>query len=322
MSGICGWVGAADPAVLDAMLAAIDYRGDRTDTAVTRPASALGYRWWGGRPGKSPGIHRDGHAPGRLRRHARAAGRLAGRRRCCSGSTPARRRRHSTTLDGAFAAAWWDGERRPPDARARSVRRPLALLRRARRASFYFASELKQLLAVPGLPVELDPPPLHKYLTFSFVPGEDVPIQGIRRLLPGHVADLAARPARRPRPYFTLREEIDPALEDQPAAVRLIRERCQQAVARAAQRRARRSACSSPAASTRPAWPSGSRRPASASRRSASTSASAASSRSRRRRSPSHLEHPADLRAGRRRGRWRRRSGTWSGSSTCRSAIR
>ena len=59
MSGICGWVGRADPAVLDAMLAAIDYRGDRTDTEVTDRA-ALGYRWWGGRPGKSPGLHRDG----------------------------------------------------------------------------------------------------------------------------------------------------------------------------------------------------------------------------------------------------------------------
>jgi hypothetical protein len=59
MSGICGWVGEADPASLDAMLAAIDYRGDRTDTAFA-PGVALGYRWWEGRPGKSPAIHREG----------------------------------------------------------------------------------------------------------------------------------------------------------------------------------------------------------------------------------------------------------------------
>ena len=45
MSGICGWVGRADPTVLDNMLAAIEYRGDRTDTEVTAQA-ALGYRWW------------------------------------------------------------------------------------------------------------------------------------------------------------------------------------------------------------------------------------------------------------------------------------
>src|SRR5262245_56995566 len=45
VSGICGWVGEADPAILDAMLSAIAYRGDRTDTAVG-PGAALGYRWW------------------------------------------------------------------------------------------------------------------------------------------------------------------------------------------------------------------------------------------------------------------------------------
>ena len=65
---------------------------------------------------------------------------------------------------------------------------------------FYFASELKQLLAVPGLPVELNPAALHKYLTFSFVPGEDVPIRGIRRLLPGQLGVYRERPVRDPRP--------------------------------------------------------------------------------------------------------------------------
>ncbi len=43
MSGICGWVGNADPAVLDLMLDAIDYRGDRVDKAHA-PGVALGYR--------------------------------------------------------------------------------------------------------------------------------------------------------------------------------------------------------------------------------------------------------------------------------------
>jgi len=59
MSGICGWVGDADPAVLDAMLEAIGYRGDSVDKVIV-PGAALGYRWWSGRPGKSPGIHRQG----------------------------------------------------------------------------------------------------------------------------------------------------------------------------------------------------------------------------------------------------------------------
>src|SRR5262245_41070443 len=59
MSGICGFVGRGDLTSIDHMLAAIEYRGDTLD-AVSRPGISLGYCWWAGRPGKSPGIHRDG----------------------------------------------------------------------------------------------------------------------------------------------------------------------------------------------------------------------------------------------------------------------
>src|SRR5262249_13537306 len=94
---------------------------------------------------------------------------------------------------------------------------------------FYFASELKQLLAVPGMPVEADPVAIHKYLTFSFVPGEDVPVRGIKRLLPGRVATWENGKLT-VAPYFTLREQIDPSLADRKAAVRLVRRLCRQAV--------------------------------------------------------------------------------------------
>ncbi|MGH2669637.1 MAG: hypothetical protein ACRDH5_11090, partial [bacterium] len=178
MSGICGWVGEADPAGLEAMLAAIDYRGDRTDIAHARGA-ALGYRWWGGRPGKSPGIHRDGP-------HLVAcAGTFAPPVPSPAAALLDRLRpgpEGLDTLDGAFAGAWWDGERR----RLTLVRDPFgvrSLYYVEHRGVLYFASELKQLLAIPDLPVEVNPVALHKYLTFSFVPGEDVPVRGIRRLL-------------------------------------------------------------------------------------------------------------------------------------------
>ncbi|MCU0242224.1 MAG: asparagine synthase C-terminal domain-containing protein, partial [Vicinamibacteria bacterium] len=95
---------------------------------------------------------------------------------------------------------------------------------------FYFASELKQLLTISGLPVEPNPAALHKYLTFSFVPGEDVPIQGIKRLLPGRITSLQAGRLS-VRPYFTLVERIDPALTELKPAARLIRERLSAAVA-------------------------------------------------------------------------------------------
>jgi asparagine synthase (glutamine-hydrolysing) len=224
MSGICGWVGEADPAILDAMLAAIDYRGDRTDKALAEGV-ALGYRWWGARPGKSPAIHREGA-------HLVA----------CAGTfappvtSPASALidmlkpgpKGLDSIDGAFAAAWWDGERK----RLTLVRDPFgvrSLYYAEHDGVFYFASELKQLLAIPSLPVELDPVALHKYLTFSFVPGEDVPVLGVRRLLPGRIArleqgrlDIAS--------YFRLKEEIDPRLEDRKEAVRHIRMLCKEAV--------------------------------------------------------------------------------------------
>lgn len=228
MSGICGWVGRADPPVLDAMLVPIEYRGDRTDAEVTDRA-ALGYRWWGGRPGKSPGLHRDGASL------VACAGTLAP-----PVPSPAARLLHRlgasphaddtlATLDGAFAAAWWDGDQE----RLTLIRDPFgvrSLYYTELDGVFYFASELKQLLAIPGLPVEPDPAALHKYLTFSFVPGEDVPIRGVRRLLPGQVLTWQHGQTET-RPYFTLREAIDPDLAEQAVAVRRIRDACQQAVA-------------------------------------------------------------------------------------------
>jgi asparagine synthase (glutamine-hydrolysing) len=226
MSGICGYVGEGDPAVVHAMLAAIEYRGDRTDVA-TAPGAALGYRWWDGRPGKSPGIHREGA-------HLVAcAGTLAPPVPSPAAVLRDRLRPGPEgwdSLDGAFAGAWWDGDRR----RLTLVRDPFgvrSLYYVEHRSTLYFASELKQLLAIPDLPVRVNPVAIHKYLTFSFVPGEDVPIEGIRRLLPGRVAAWAGR-ALAVTEYFTLREAIDPALEDRGTAVRTIRRAWREAVRR------------------------------------------------------------------------------------------
>ena len=78
---------------------------------------------------------------------------------------------------------------------------------------------------------QLDPIAVHKYLTFSFVPGEDVPIQGVKRLLPGRVA-RRENGRLETQAYFALKEHIDAGLEDQTTAVRLIRKHCKEAVSR------------------------------------------------------------------------------------------
>ena len=161
MSGICGWVGDGDRTTLDAMLAAIDYRGDRIDIAHGA-GFALGYRWWGERPGKSPEIHRAGT-------HAVAcAGTLAPPVASPAVALQDMLRaggRALDALDGAFAAAWWDGDRKT----LTLIRDPFgvrSLYYVEHRGVFYFASELKQLLAIPDLPVRLDAAAVHKYLTF------------------------------------------------------------------------------------------------------------------------------------------------------------
>lgn len=216
MSGICGYIGEADPGVLQAMLEAVPYRGDRTDTA-SGPGFGLGYRWWGDRPGKSPGIWK---APDGVR--TACAGTLAPAVPSPAADLDARLREGRTgDLDGAFAAARWE-----PSSRTMTlIRDPFgvrSLYTAEHRGVLYFASELKQILAVADFPAEPDLPALHKYLTFSFVPGEVVPVRGVRRLLPGHV--LRAGPGgTRTEPYFTLSEHIDPALSDVHAAVREIR---------------------------------------------------------------------------------------------------
>ncbi len=226
MSGICGWVGTADPAVMQAMLDVIDYRGDRTEVAYA-PGVALGYRWWGGRPGKSSEIHRAGphlvacagtFAPAVASPATALLDRLA---RGASGLDGA---------DGAFAGAWWNDERRS----LTLIRDPFgvrSLYYAEHDGVFYFASELKQLLAIPTLPVRVNPVTLHKYLTFSFVPGEDVPVAGVRRLLPGTIGRFEGG-AFTAEPYFTLRESIDPALADRKTAVRTIGRLCEEAIGR------------------------------------------------------------------------------------------
>ena len=138
MSGICGWVGEADRPVLDAMLAAIDYRGDSIDTAHA-PGVALGYRWWKARPGKSPGIHREGS------QLVACAGTFAPSADSPAAAFVSKLTSDHKNLDGAFAAAWWDGDRR----RLTLARDPFgvrSLYYTTHRGVFYFASEIKQLL--------------------------------------------------------------------------------------------------------------------------------------------------------------------------------
>jgi asparagine synthase (glutamine-hydrolysing) len=133
-------------------------------------------------------------------------------------------------LDGAFAFAHWDSERRT----LRLGRDPFgirALYYVQHGDSFFFATELAQLLAIPNLPIALDPAVIHKYLTFSFVPGEAMPIAGIRRLPPGKLLELHAGQLKTQR-YFRLGEHLDERFTDPPRAVSALKRVAQRATQR------------------------------------------------------------------------------------------
>ncbi len=77
----------------------------------------------------------------------------------------------------------------------------------ARPDRLLFASEIKALLADPGVAAERDDDALAQYLTFQYVLGEDTLFRGITKVPPGHalivsLADLSVRRVRYWRPSF------------------------------------------------------------------------------------------------------------------------
>ncbi|PLX80379.1 MAG: asparagine synthase (glutamine-hydrolyzing) [Desulfuromonas sp.] len=109
---------------------------------------------------------------------------------------------------GMFAFALWDADRRRLFAvRDRAGIKPFYYLEQA--GDFYFASEAKALLAVPGFARKLNRDVLPFYLTFRYTPGADTLFAGIRKLPPGH--SLSIEPGSRPQisRYWSLNFEPD-----------------------------------------------------------------------------------------------------------------
>jgi asparagine synthase (glutamine-hydrolysing) len=88
-------------------------------------------------------------------------------------------------LRGMFAFALWDSKRRRLFiARDRVGIKPLYYFHNAK--AFYFASELKAIIADPAVPRDINPLAIRKFLSFNYVPGEDTLFKGVLKLLPGH----------------------------------------------------------------------------------------------------------------------------------------
>jgi asparagine synthase (glutamine-hydrolysing) len=90
-------------------------------------------------------------------------------------------------LRGQFAFAVWDARReRLFLARDRFGEKPLYLCEHD--GALYFASEIKALLAAPGVPRDIDLASVWDYLAWRYVPGPHTMISGVRKLAPGTTA--------------------------------------------------------------------------------------------------------------------------------------
>ncbi|MFN0135191.1 MAG: asparagine synthase (glutamine-hydrolyzing) [Phycisphaerae bacterium] len=88
-------------------------------------------------------------------------------------------------LNGMFAFAIWDTKKRELLlARDHAGVKPLYYWTDGKR--LFFASEVKALLQVPGVPREINRERVQDYVTFLWVPGGETMFRGIRKLEPGH----------------------------------------------------------------------------------------------------------------------------------------
>lgn len=110
-------------------------------------------------------------------------------------------------LRGMFAFALWDQRhQRLLLARDRIGIKPLYYARTGSMStgsSLVFGSEMKSILADPSVPRNLDLAAVDRFLTYYYVPGDLTPIQGIRKLLPGHCL-VAEQGHVRTRQYWDL----------------------------------------------------------------------------------------------------------------------
>jgi asparagine synthase (glutamine-hydrolysing) len=106
-------------------------------------------------------------------------------------------------LRGMFAFAIWDvRQRRLFVARDRLGIKPLYY--RLASECFLFGSEIKVLLAHPGVNREFHHEVLAEYLAFGYLSGPETFFSGIRKLMPGHTLELEESGEIRIRPYWDL----------------------------------------------------------------------------------------------------------------------
>ena len=219
MCGICGVIqvdGRPRPLLSEARLGPNDRRDDAS--RAERPWSLPRRRR---RPWSPPAEHRRrrGRPPTVAERDAATSGRsrtasctttstcgvsssatvtcsaTAATPRCCLTSTSASATRFPAQLRGMFGIAVWDERaRRAVLARDRLGIKPLYYAQRD--DVLVFASELKCLLASGLVDPALDYEAIDAFLTLGYLPGPRTPLDGVSKLMPGHVLVVEDRDVR------------------------------------------------------------------------------------------------------------------------------
>jgi asparagine synthase (glutamine-hydrolysing) len=112
-------------------------------------------------------------------------------------------------LRGMFAFAIWDRRKRVLfAARDRLGIKPFYY--RWDGNSFLFGSEIKAILAFPGVAAEFNRGALAEYLAFGYLTGPQTMFAGIHKLMPGHTLELTEEGEPRSQRYWDLTTETDP----------------------------------------------------------------------------------------------------------------
>lgn len=226
----------ADHAAVEAMTGRIIHRGPDQGRVIADGAAVLGNRRLAildlSPAGALPMRHADGsHVVaynGEIYNHPLLRRRLeAGGERYHTNSDAETllllyRRRGAAMLDalhGMFAFVLWDSQqRRALIARDRAGEKPLYYYCDAEK--FVFASEIKALLAFPGVPRQsaLDADGLAVYLGCGYLPAPRTAFAHIHALPPGHLIEIAVgqSTAVQPRPYWTAPVSAAPSLRTAP----------------------------------------------------------------------------------------------------------
>jgi asparagine synthase (glutamine-hydrolysing) len=132
-------------------------------------------------------------------------------------------------LRGMFAFAIWDAKQKSLFiARDRLGIKPLYY--RLTPRTFSFGSEIKVLMAYPGVRPEFNRDVLPEFLTFGYLSGDETFYGGVKKLMPGHQLELDKQGELRIEKYWDLQTTRDEKIQDERYYVNSYRELLEGAV--------------------------------------------------------------------------------------------